>query len=209
MTEHEQGTVAWLQARAGHCTASRFADVLAKVRAGEAATRRDYRWQLVTERITGQPCRQYESAAMRRGKELEPHARMAYEAETGNLVDEVGFILHPVVTWAGCSPDGLIGDDGGVEIKCPDNPVIHVQTLSGGMPTEHLPQVQGCMWITGRSWWDFASYHPDMPDERMRLYVERITRDEAYMTALNDEVHAFLAEVDKQHKGILLMRAAA
>lgn len=205
----EQGSPEWLAARAGHATASRFCDVMATVRTGEAATRRDYRWQLVTERITGKPCRSYESHAMRRGKELEPYARAAYEAHTGNLVELAEFLRHPQIEWCGASPDGLIDDDGGIEIKCPDNPVIHVQTIAGGMPVEHMPQVQGAMWVTGRSWWDFVSFYPDMPDRSMRLYLERVKRDDDYIAKLSDGVMRFLDEVDKQHKSILFFRSAA
>lgn len=204
----EQGSQEWLLARAGHATASRFADVMAKVRTGEAKTRSDYRWELVTERLTGQPVPQYVSKAMQRGTLLEPEARAAYEAETGDLVERVGFLPHPSIEWCGASPDGLIGKDGGCEIKCPDNPVIHVQTIKGGMPEEHRPQVQGGMWVTGRQWWDFISYDPRMP-ESMQLYVERIKRDEAYIESLAAEVTRFLAEVARDHAGLLLLRSAA
>lgn len=204
----EQGTLEWRAARAGHATASRFADVMAKVKLGEAKTRQDYRWELVTERLSGIPLEQYQSKAMRRGNELEPEARAAYEAETGVLVRKVGFLNHPEVQWCGASPDGLIDDDGGLEIKCPDNPVIHVQTIHGGMPDEHRPQVQGGMWVTGRKWWDFVSYDPRMPED-LQLYVQRVKRDDAYIEKLAAEVGVFLGEVERQHAGLLLLRRAA
>jgi putative phage-type endonuclease len=199
-----QGTPEWLAARAGHATASRFSDILAKVKVGEAAGRQRYRWQLVTERLTGQPVEGYRNAAMERGQLLEPDARAAYEAQSGNLVAQVGFLSHK--EWVGCSPDGLVDADGGIEIKCPDNPVIHVQTLHGGMPSEHVAQVQGAMWVTGRKWWDFVSYDPRMP-EKLQLYIQHVTRDEAYIEKLDAEVAAFLAEVEKQHAW--LVKAAA
>lgn len=201
-----QGTPEWLAARAGHVTASRFSDVLAKVKVGEAASRARYRWELVTERLTGQPVESYRNKAMERGQELEPDARLAYEAQTGNMVLEVGFLSHQTAALVGCSPDGLIDDDGGLEIKCPDNPVIHVQTIHGGMPSEHIAQVQGAMWVTGRKWWDFVSYDPRMP-EKLRLYVQRILRDEDYIAKLSAEVAAFQGEVERQYQSLMRMAA--
>lgn len=203
-----QGTPEWKASRAGHATASRFADVLAKVKVGEAMGRQRYRWQLVTERVMGAPCETYTNKAMERGTLLESEARDAYEAETGALVIVPDFRRHPEIEWVGCSPDGEIDADGGVEIKCPDNPVIHVQTIHGGMPSEHRAQVQGQMWVTGRKWIDFVSYDPRMPEE-LRLYIERVKRDEDYIAELAKEVAAFLAEVDRQHKGLLALRKAA
>jgi putative phage-type endonuclease len=202
----EQGSSEWLAQRAGHATASRFKDVLAKIKTGEAATRRNYRVQLVTERLTGQPCETYTNAAMQWGTDQEPAARSAYEAHTGDLVEQAVFILHPGMAWAGASPDGLIGDDGGIEIKCPYQSTVHVETLQGGMPSEHMPQVQGVMWITGRQWVDFVSYDPRMP-EHLQLYVQRIARDEKYIAELEKAVVAFLGEVSVMHQQ--LMKKAA
>lgn len=201
-----QGTPEWLAARAGKVTASCFKHVMATVKVGEASTRRNYRWQLVTERLTGQPVPAYENEAMRWGTEHEPDARMAYEATHGELVQEMGLMLHPRFEWVGCSPDGLVGDEGGIEIKCPFSSVVHVETLSGGMPTEHVAQVQGAMWVTGRQHWDFVSYDPRMP-EKLQLYVERVKRDDAYIARLEAAVVQFLVEVDRQHQA-LLQRAA-
>jgi putative phage-type endonuclease len=201
-----QGSPEWLAARAGHATASCFAKVMATVKVGEASMRRDYRWQLVTERLTGQPVESYTNTAMQWGKDHEAEARMAYEAQEGEFVDEVGFLLHPEVQWCGASPDGFVGDVGGVEIKCPFNSMVHVQTIEGGMPAEHRAQVQGSMWVTGRTFWDFISYDPRMP-EKLQLYVERIPRDDAYIAKLAESVKAFLAEVDTMHHR-LMARAA-
>lgn len=201
-----QGTPEWLAARAGHVTASRFADVMAKVKVGEAAGRIKYRWEIVTERLTGQPVEQYSNKAMEHGTEQEPYARMAYEAQTGNVVEEVGLILHPSTARVGCSPDGLIASVGGVEIKCPFNSVVHVQTLSGGMPSEHRAQVQGAMWVTDRKWWHFVSFDPRMP-EKMQLYVELVKRDEDYIAKLADEVRQFLVEVDALEQQLRKMAA--
>lgn len=208
MIELIQGSEEWRAARAGRVTASRFADVMAKIKTGEAASRRDYRWELLTERLTGLPCEGYTNRAMEWGTSHEAEAREAYEAETGELVQRVGLIPHPDHPMIACSPDGLVGREGGQEIKCPYSSVVHVQTIKGGMPAEHRAQVQGAMWITGRKWWDFVSYDPRMPEE-LRLYVERIPRDEAYIALLASEVIKFEAEVTREYAGLLQLRKAA
>jgi len=208
MIELVQGSDEWRAIRAGKVTASRFSDVMAKIKTGEAASRRDYRWELLTERLTSIACEGYTNRAMEWGTQHEDEAREAYEAETGNLVQQVGFCTHPEHPMVGCSPDGLLDDDGGQEIKCPYSSVVHVQTLKGGMPSEHRPQVQGSMWITDRAHWDFVSYDPRMP-EHLRLYVERIKRDDTYIAELAAEVIRFEAEVTRELQGLLLLRRAA
>lgn len=191
----EQGTNLWRAARAGCVTASRFKDVLAKNKTGEAATRRDYRLQLVAERLTGTPVETYQNDAMRRGQLLEPEARMAYEVQTVGMVAESGFQYHPEIEWCGSSPDGLIDDDGMIEVKCPANPAIHLSTIiAGAIPAEHIPQVQGNLWVLERSWCDFISYDPRFP-EHLRLCVYRVQRNDAYITELQAEVVKFLGEV--------------
>jgi putative phage-type endonuclease len=191
----QQRSDEWFAARCGKATASRFKDILATIKSGEAADRRNYRAALVCERLTGKPEQSFANAAMQWGTEQEPFARIAYMATTGAFVEEAGFFEHPELA-AGASPDGLIGDDGGLEIKCP-NKATHLATLlSGKMPAEHLPQVQGAMWITGRKWWDFVSYHPEFP-EHLQLFVQRIGRDDAYINQLALAVSLFLSEVDE------------
>lgn len=189
----EQRTPEWFAARLGRATGSCFADILAKTKAGESASRRNYRAKLVCERLTGRAEEGFTNAAMAWGTEHEPLARTAYEAETGLMVQEVGFIQHPEMM-AGVSPDGLVGDSGLVEIKCP-NTATHIDTLLAGMPSGHIAQVQGQMWICGCEWCDFVSFDPRMPDE-LQLYVQRIYRDEEYIKTLADEVERFLSEVD-------------
>ena len=188
----------WFAARLGKATASRFKDVLATIKTGEAATRRNYRMQLVVERLTGQKEEGYTNAAMQWGNDNEPLARIAYEVKTGLLVTQADFVDHPTLM-AGASPDGIIGDDGGLEIKCPHQSAVHIETIQSGMPSEHMPQVQGAMWITGRKWWDFVSYDPRMP-EHLQLYVQRIERDEKYIADLEAKVTAFLCEVESTIK---------
>lgn len=197
-----QGTPEWLAMRAGHCTASRFKDVRAKIKSGEAASRRSYRVQLVTERLTGIPVETYRNAAMEWGSFTEPEAKDAFEVLTGEIVETASFILHPEIPWCGGSPDGLVNDDGAIEIKCPYQSTVHVETLENGMPSEHMAQCQGVLWVTGRKWVDFISYDPRMP-EHLKLYRERIERDEKYIAELAAEVKAFLKEVETMHTRLL------
>jgi hypothetical protein len=180
-------------ARAGLATASRFKDIMSKVKSGESAGRRNYKMQLVTERLTGLPCETYQNAAMIYGTETEPLARTAYESKTGVIVEEQGFIAHFALD-CGVSPDGIISDDGGLEIKAPFSSTIHVETILNGMPSEHKAQIYGALWITGRKWWDFVSFDPRLP-ENLQLYIQRIERDEAYIENLETEVLKFLEEV--------------
>ena len=180
------------QNRVGNATASCFKDILAE---GKGKTRTAYLRRVVAERLTGRPTESYRNAHMDRGTEQEPFARMAYEAATGNVVQEVQFIKHPTLA-AGCSPDGLVDHDGGGEYKCVI-PTVQIETiLSGAYPSEHKPQVQGNLWITERAWWDFASFCPDMLDRKLKLYIFRVQRDEEYITRLEREVRVFLQEVD-------------
>ena len=191
-----QGSAQWFADRCGKATASRFKDVVAKLRNGAPAKARDdYLWELVIERITGSPAEHYTNAAMTWGIENELAARMAYEAHTGQIVEAAGLVLHPTIANCGGSPDGLIGDDGGLEIKCPLNSAIHLRTVLDGMPEDHLYQVQGNMAVTGRAWWDFVSFDPRLPDG-LSLYVQRVERDEATCLLIELEVTAFLGEVD-------------
>jgi hypothetical protein len=191
-----QGTPEWLLARVGFCTASRFKDVMDFTKRGEpGAKRKAYLWELVCERLTGKAAQHFESAAMQHGTECEPQARMEYEAQSGAMVEQVGFIHHPTIDFCGGSPDGLVDDDGGVEFKCPYNSANHLQCFLTGMPEEHIPQVQGLMWITGRQYWDFGSFDPRMPDNR-KLFQCRVMRDETYIADLERYVREFLNEVD-------------
>ena len=177
----EQGTEEWLAARLGVPSASSFGKLITPT-GKKSSTFDAYVNQLVAERITGEATPFPQTDAMARGTELEPHARDFYEFMTDNEVKEVGFIKHAVME-AGCSPDGLIEEMGGLEIKCP-LPHTHVETLRGGkMPTKHIPQVQGCMWITRREWWDFVSYNPSMES-----LIVRVERDDEYIEKMAELV---------------------
>ena len=196
MNEIIQGTDAWFAQRLGKVTSSKLADVIAKTKSGPSTSRANYMAQLICERLTGRREESYTNAAMEWGTATEPAARMAYEATTGNMVQEVGFVLHPVIGGFGGSPDGLIDDNGMVEIKCP-NTATHIEWLRGKkVPTKHKAQIQGLMECCKRDWCDFISYDPRLP-EHLQLFVVREKYDAEYCAMLTEEVRAFLSELDK------------
>lgn len=203
----EQGSEEWLSARAGIATASCFSEILATVKSGEAAGRRNYRARLTVERLTGKPVQSFQSAAMKQGTEREPLARDAYMVQSGLFVQQVGFILHDTME-AGASPDGLIDDDGGLEIKCPEL-ATHLEYLRlKSEPAAYTPQIQGGMWITGRKWWDFVSFNPDFP-AHLQLIVRRVQRDEKYIAGLALAVELFMNEVREETTSVLNLAVAA
>lgn len=189
-----QGTDAWKAERAGKATASRIADIIAKTKTGWGASRANYAAQLVAERLTGEVQDSYTNAAMQWGTEKEPEARSAYEFRTDATVEQVGFIQHPKIAMSGASPDGTVGDDGLLEIKCP-NTATHIETLLGGaVPAKYVTQMQWQMACTGRKWCDFVSYDPRMP-EAMRFFCVRLRRDDVTIADLEKMVSDFLKEV--------------
>lgn len=190
-----QGSEAWAMERCGLPTASEYSSILAK---GQGLTRKKYLRRIVAEILTGQPIADSSYGAwqqnLERGQEQEASARASYEAITGELVEQVGFIRHSTIR-TGCSPDGLIGTEGGCEIKSVI-PTVQIETiLTGSYPSEHKAQIQGNLWNTGRAWWDFCSFSLDMP-EHLRTYIFRVVRDEAYILNLAAEVTVFLSEID-------------
>ena len=191
----EQGTLEWRQLRLGKVTASRVADVMSKVKTGESASRKNYKMDLVVERLTNIPTSSFTSPAMAWGTETEPLARMAYEALTGTFVDQVAFIQHPSIEWFGCSPDGVVGN-GLIEIKCP-NTATHIEyLLAGSPPPKYVPQMQTQMACTGAEWCDFVSFDPRLPPE-LQLFVVRLNRDDSYIWLIEEEVKKFLDEVQQ------------
>ena len=189
----EQRSEEWFQARLGKVTASRVADVLAKIKSGESASRRNYKIQLVSERLTGEKQETYVNQAMQDGIDREFYAREKYVQQFGE-VEEVGFIQHPTLE-AGASPDGLVGTDGIIEIKCPMGST-HTETLmTQDIPSKYVPQVQSQLLVTGRKWCDFVSYNPMFPDH-LQVFVKRIEADPVYQKELESEVKQFLEEVD-------------
>lgn len=191
----EQRTQDWYQARLGKATASRMHDVCAKTRTGWGAARLNYRAELVAERLTGVPAERWVSAEMRWGTEQEEAARDAYSFLRDVEVELAGFVDHPTVAMSGASPDGYVGDDGLVEIKCP-NTSTHIDTLLGqAIAGKYIKQVQWQMACTGRRWCDWVSYDPRLPLS-MQLYVKRIERDDEMIADMEKDVRVFLGEVD-------------
>ena len=191
----EQGTPEWHQLRLGKVTASRVADILATTRSGPSASRQNYLIELALQRSTGNIEPSYTNAAMEWGTQTEPQARAAYEVETGNFVDQVAFIDHPTIAWFGCSPDGLVGDDGLIEIKCPNSATHWEYFKAKKPPQKYVIQMQTQLAVTGRKWCDFVSFDPRMP-ERSQLLVVRVDRDEAFIAELEEKVKQFLSEVE-------------
>lgn len=190
----EQGTPEWHEQRRGKVTASRIADMMAVTKSGPAASRKNYAAQLVVERMTGAVSESFSNAAMQWGTETEPQARAAYTLATFNSVEEAPFIVHPKLPEAGASPDGFVGADGLVEIKCP-NTATHIDTLlTGRIDGKYLKQMQFQMACTGREWCDFVSFDPRMPDE-MRLFVHRVPADAEAIAEIEEAVSVFLVEV--------------
>jgi len=193
----EQRTQEWFALRLGKVTASRINDVMSELKSGgESATRRNYRAQLVCERLTGKKQDSFTNAAMQWGIDCEPLARAAYEATTGSIVVEAGFIDHPTIAMSGMSPDGFVGVDGLLEIKCP-NTATHIEwMMTGCVPTEHINQMLWQMDCADKDWCDFISFDPRMPQD-FQIFIVRLVRDEAKIMKLRDSVVKFLIEVDK------------
>ncbi|MEI4473226.1 lambda exonuclease family protein [Frigidibacter sp. MR17.24] len=193
----EQRSTEWFEARLGKVTGSKISDVMAKGRSGApSATRANYMAQLVAERLTGAPYESFQSAAMQHGTETEDQARAVYTMTTGNAVAEIGFCPHATIPMAGASPDGLIGEFGLIEIKCP-NTATHIAALRGAsIDGGYMKQMQFQMICTGRLWCDFVSFDPRMPDE-MQLLVRRVDADFDMQEEITAEVRKFLAELDE------------
>lgn len=191
----EQRTEEWFKARAGCATASRISDIIAKTKSGPSASRQNYLADLVAERLTGTPANGYQNADMARGTELEPEARSAYAFVSGVDVGEVGFVLHPSIPLSGASPDGTVGEDGLVEMKCPKTATHIDHLLTQAIPDKYIVQMQWQLACTGRKWCDFVSYDPRMPPE-LQLFIKRVVRDDARIKSLEEEVRVFLSEVD-------------
>ena len=195
----EQRTDEWFSARAGKVTASRVADLMAKTKSGYSASRENYMAQLIVERFTGGKGESFTNAAMQWGNEQEPFARAAYEAREGVFVDEVGFVSHPTIDGAGASPDGLVGDDGLVEIKCPNTATMIDTLINETVPSKYYAQMQMQMACTGRAWCDYVVFDPRMPSNA-QLFVRRVVRDDKFVADMESEITKFLDEVDAKFK---------
>ncbi len=191
-----QGDEEWLAARCGKATGSRMGDMTSKTKTGDAASRANYKAELVVERITDPPFPHFVSQAMADGTAREPDGRVEYEFERGVTVTEVGFVPHPLIAMAGASPDGLVGSDGIIEIKSMQ-PAGHLEALlSGKISDSHKKQMQFGMAVTQRMWCDFIAYNPNFPPP-YRIWIERVYRDEAMIKYLENATRDFLMEVDQ------------
>lgn len=201
----DQRTPEWFSARLGRLTGSRAGDMLATIKTGEAAARRDYRLQLVCERLTGQSQEDgYTNAVMQRGVELEPAAFAAYEALTGEMARTAGFLAHDTLM-AGCSPDGLVGEVGLLEVKCPKSSTMIGYIRSGQIPSTYLPQITHNLWITGSDWADFFAYDDRLPPS-LQTFCRRVYAKDVDLAGYAAKAQAFLSEVDAE---VLALQALA
>lgn len=191
----EQGSQAWLDLRVGVATASQFDQIITPKTQKPSASMAKYAYKLLAEKALGQSLDDASSMWMERGKELEPEARAWYELTQGVDVRQVGFITSDDGL-VGCSPDGLVGEDGGLEIKCP-SATVHMGYLLGGVEDAYKCQVQGGLWVTGRAWWDFLSYCPGLPPVLLRF-----TRDAGFIASLESAMGEFQALV-RRHRATL------
>lgn len=208
----EQRSEDWRAQRAGRITASCFADAIAmnkKKPTEPTAARTTYMRTVVAEILSGRPKHEISSKSLSWGTEAEVFARRAYELETGLIVVKSEFVTHPLYDFIGASPDGLIDDDGGLEMKCPHDEQVHIGTWLDGMPADHVAQVQGNMMVTGRKWWDFVSFDPRQNTD-YQIYIERIERDDEYIDAvLLPGLLSFWSDVQAMLEKMKMKRRAA
>jgi putative phage-type endonuclease len=196
-----QGTSEWLAERCGKVTASRMGDLMARTKTGYGASRANYMAELIAERLTGEPAEKFTNAAMQWGHDKEPEARAAYEFLSGSDVVQVGFIPHPSVAMTGASPDGLVGERGMLEIKCPST-ATHIETLlSGSIDRRYILQMHWQMECCGRDWCDFVSFDPRLPLS-MQVFMKRVDRDPALTAEMLSEVATFLKELDEKVRAL-------
>lgn len=203
MNDIIQGTPEWKQLRAGKVTASRVADVIAKTKSGYSTSRENYLTELVIERF-GVISEGFTNAAMQWGTEQEPFARQQYELESGMLVEQVAFIDHPTIAMSGASPDGLVGDHGLLEIKCPNSATHFNYLLEGVVPEKYKPQMAWQCCVTQRKWCDFVSFDPRVP-EALQYFQIRYVPEDGYIQMLESEVIKFLEEVDARYQELKLI----
>ena len=192
----EQRTNEWFLERLGKVTASKIADIIARTKTGFSTSRDNYKAQLVSEILTGVPYEGYKSAAMQDGIDREPAARAKYAERVFEPVTEIGFVTHPTIHRSGASPDGLVGDDGLVEIKCPLTATHINYLIADVVPEKYIPQMQWQLACTGRQWCDFVSFDDRLP-ENMQVFIKRVDRDDVYISTLEESVRRFLIEVDQ------------
>lgn len=197
----EQRSEEWFAARCGSLGASQLNEALATTKNGWGASRENLKNKIIAERLTGKPTESFQNAAMAWGVEQEDNARKAYESHTGTFVDEMGIATHPTLKHTHASPDGLVGGDGLIEIKCP-NTTTHIETLrSKKVPSKYMNQMMWQMRCTGRHWCDFVSFDPRLP-AHLQLFIKRVDFDEAYIAELEAKVGDFLEEVNEAIEAI-------
>lgn len=203
----DQRSPEWHAARVAMLTGTDAKSMLATIKSGEAAARRDLRTAIVVERLTGQSQEDgFVSKDMERGTQLEPDAIAAYELARDVLVQPVGFIRHPDLP-AGCSLDGQVADFTGiVEVKCPKSATHVGYWRAGKVPSDYLPQITHNLWISGAAWCDFISYDPRLP-ESLRLFIRRVRREDVDLAAYELTVRLFLSECDKEHDELTRLAA--
>jgi putative phage-type endonuclease len=193
----EQHSDEWFAARLGKVTASRVADLMAVTKSGYSTSRANYMAELICERLTGQSEERYTNAAMQWGTDKEPQARASYEFLHDAIVVECGFVVHPSIAMFGASPDGLIGNDGLIEIKCP-NTATHIDFMLGdSIPSKYVLQMQTQMACTGRKWCDFVSFDPRLPED-MQMFVKRILFDQQTVNDIQAATIKFLDDLDQR-----------
>lgn len=194
MSDIVQGSDAWRMLRLGKHTASRTDDATARTKTGWSASRANYATELLVERLTQQPTSSFQNADMRHGNETEPAARTRYELDTLSVVTQVPFVEHPTIKMSGASPDGLVGLEGLIEIKCPTTKT-HINTLMGEpISGKYMKQIQWQLACTNRNWCDFVSYDDRLPDE-MQIFIKRIERNDKMISELSEQIEQFLAEI--------------
>lgn len=203
MNNIEQGSPEWMELRCGKITGSRIANVMSWLKKPdkegnkiEAADRKAYRLQIITERLTGTTENKFKNKNMERGTELEPYAREAYEFHTGSIVEQIAFVDHPIIAMSGASPDGLVDANGLIEIKCPQRETHCEYMIDDKVPSEYMPQMAWQKLCTGRDWIDFVSYCPEMP-AHLQLFVKRYVPEQDYLMEIEHEVIKFNLEVDE------------
>lgn len=204
----QQGSLEWLQLRAGKITASRFRDACDKLKSGVPSGKAvSYAAQVAIERISGSPCDDgFVTWQMKRGTELEPQARIAYEAATGLLAMESGIVTTDDELFA-YSTDGFVDEQGLIEIKCPAAPEKIIAIWRDRDLSEYIHQIQGGLWITGRQWADFIMYAPQLESVGKALFVRRIERDEPFIEKMESDLMAFAAMVEDNER-VLRQEAA-
>ena len=190
----EQGSDEWFAARLGVPTASRFKDIVTPAKGDKSTSYKGYMYELIAERLVKDRENFFKSEWMGRGNEIEPLARSSYEFINEVEVEQVGMIFNDDMT-IGISPDGLIGERGGLEIKCPKPSTVVKYMLDGGLPLEYKPQVMGSLLISEREWWDFLAFHPSMDFFQIRVY-----RDEEYIKKMSLHFNNFVDELQNNYE---------